>query len=271
MGASLSRHPPIGLAGAAAKLRLLTDKDLGLSAEISEGEDTSLKQVGEFVEREAGATANPDEVAAPALTDDVIEETFEVVTSMGNDLMDASVLADGVTILAADSIEDQQHGAVLMRLARGIADHCKAVEERRGELFRLLHPNREHFEKEGVAGGGAAMSAAKLFRNWLALREAEHCRGQDDEEVERLTDKMIAIERAILAADPATAEDEQAQVAILAYYAVHEAPYANYEVLDRCYQRLVIDRLSDPIVREREREWGRKRVERAREKLSETD
>jgi hypothetical protein len=42
-------------------------------------------------------------------------------------------------------------------------------------------------------------------------------------------------------------------------------------VLDRCYQRLVIDRLSDPIVREREREWGRKRVERAREKLSETD
>jgi len=115
------------------------------------------------------------------------------------------------------------------------------------------------------------MSAAKLFRNWLALREAEHCRGQDDEEVERLTDEMIAIERAILAADPATAEDEQAQVAILAYYAVHEAPFANYEVLDRCYQRLVIDRLSDPIVREREREWGRKRVRWAKEKLSETD
>jgi hypothetical protein len=102
--------------------------------------------------RRAGATANPDEVAAPALTDDVIEEAFEVVTSMGNDLMDASVLADGVTILAADSIEDQQLGAVLMRLARGIADHCKAVEERRGELFRLLHPNRDHFEKEGWPG-----------------------------------------------------------------------------------------------------------------------
>ena len=120
-------------------------------------------------------------------------------------------------------------------------------------------------------GGGAVGGAAGLFRNWLALRETEYRRGQDDEEVERLTDEMIAIERAILAADPATAEDEQAQVAILAYYAVHEAPYANYEVLDRCYQRLVIDRLSDPIVREREREWGRKRVERAREKLSETD
>jgi len=79
----IEQTPPIGLAGAAAKLRLLTDKDLGLSAEISEGEDTNLKQVGEFVEREAGATANPGEVAAPALTDDVIEETFEVVTSMG--------------------------------------------------------------------------------------------------------------------------------------------------------------------------------------------
>jgi hypothetical protein len=103
------------------------------------------------------------------------------------------------------------------------------------------------------------MSAAKLFRNWLALREAEHCRGQDDEEVERLTDEMIAIERAILARDPETPEDERAQVAMLAYYAVHEAPYANYEVMDRCYRRLVIDRLSDPIARKREREWGRKR------------
>jgi len=86
-------------------------------------------------------------------------------------------------------------------------------------------------------GGGAAMSAAELFRNWLGLREAEYRRGQDDDEVERLNDEMIAIERAILAADPATAEDEQAQVAMLAYYAVHEAPYANYEVLDRCYRR----------------------------------
>jgi hypothetical protein len=120
-------------------------------------------------------------------------------------------------------------------------------------------------------GGGAVVGAAELFRNWLALREAEHRRGQDDEEVERLNDEMIAIERAILAADPATAEDEQAQVAILAYYAVHEAPFANYEVLDRCYRRLVIDRLSDPTARKHERKWGRKRVRWAREKLSETD
>ena len=115
------------------------------------------------------------------------------------------------------------------------------------------------------------MSAAKLFRNWLALREAEHRPGQGDDECERLTDEMIVIERAILAADPATAEDEQAQVAILAYYAVHEAPYANYEVLDRCYQRLVIDRLSDPTARKHEREWGRKRARWAKKKLSETD
>jgi hypothetical protein len=47
------------------------------------------------------------------------------------------------------------------------------------------------------------MSAAELFRNWLALREAEHRPGQGDDECDRLTDEMMAIERAILAADPA--------------------------------------------------------------------
>jgi hypothetical protein len=100
------------------------------------------------------------------------------------------------------------------------------------------------------------------------LREAEHRPGKSDDECDHLTDEMIAIERAILARDPETPEDERAQVAILAYYAVHGAPYANYEVLERWYQRLVVERLSDASVRIREREWSRKRVDRARERLS---
>jgi hypothetical protein len=55
-------------------------------------------------------------------------------------------------ILAVDSIEDEKLGAVLMRLGNLIEDYCEALEERRGELFKLLHPNRKHFEKEGWPG-----------------------------------------------------------------------------------------------------------------------
>jgi hypothetical protein len=54
-----------------------------------------------------------------------------------------------------DSVEDEKLGAVLMRLGWHIADYCETLEERRGELFRLLHPNREHFEREGWPGAMA--------------------------------------------------------------------------------------------------------------------
>jgi hypothetical protein len=82
-------------------------------------------------------------------TADIIKEAWQIVTDMESDLRDASVLADGVAILGVDSIEDEKLGAVLMRLGNLIEDYCEALEERRGELFKLLHPNRGHFEKEG--------------------------------------------------------------------------------------------------------------------------
>ena len=90
--------------------------------------------------------------AGAGKTADIIKEAFEIVTSMEEGLRDASVLADGVAILGVDSVEDEKLGAVFMRIARGIAAHCKELEERRGELFHLLHPNRGHFEKEGWPG-----------------------------------------------------------------------------------------------------------------------
>jgi hypothetical protein len=82
-------------------------------------------------------------------TADIIKEAFEIVTSMESNLRDASVLADGVAILAVDSIEDVKLGAVLMQIGNLIEDYCEVLEERRGELFKLLHPNRAIFEKEG--------------------------------------------------------------------------------------------------------------------------
>ena len=76
---------------------------------------------------------------------DIIREAWEIVTSMEDGLSDASVLADGVAILAVDSIEDEKLGGVLMRIAWGIADHCKEIEERSGELFKLLPPKPRPF------------------------------------------------------------------------------------------------------------------------------
>jgi len=86
------------------------------------------------------------------MTAKIVKEAWEIITSMEDDLRDASVLADGVAILAVDSVQDEKLGAVLMRLGWQIADHCKALEERRGELWQLLHPNRETFKKEGRPG-----------------------------------------------------------------------------------------------------------------------
>jgi hypothetical protein len=120
-----------------------------------------------------------------------------------------------------------------------------------------------------------AASLDALFRNWLTSREAEHRPDQGNDEeakeaaIERVSDEMIALERAILAGAAETDDDRRAQVAMLAYYAVVTAPYANYEVLEQWYRRLVTDQQSDPTIREREREWSRKRVERATEHLSE--
>ena len=70
--------------------------------EPSEGDIMSLKQVVEFVEREAGVASNP-EVVAPA---SIIKEAYQIVNDMENDLEDARVFADGVAILAAEALHD---------------------------------------------------------------------------------------------------------------------------------------------------------------------
>ena len=62
-----------------------------------------------------------------------------------------------IAIRAAEALhDDDKLGAVMIRLGNLIGDHCGALDERRGELFRLLHPNRDHFEKEGWPGDNGA-------------------------------------------------------------------------------------------------------------------
>ena len=47
-------------------------------------------------------------------------------------------------------------GCVVQRLAWTIKKLAQSIEERRGELFRLLHPCRAEFEKTGWPGGKVA-------------------------------------------------------------------------------------------------------------------
>jgi len=79
----------------------------------------------------------------------------------------------------------------------------------------------------------SAGTLGALFRNWLVLRQAEILAargtmgGRKQTGSERISDEVIVAERAILAGEAETDGDSRAQVAILAYYAVHVPPYAN--------------------------------------------
>ena len=77
---------------------------------------------------------------------------FQIVCDMEMPIEGASVFAEGVSIFAADALDDQQLGGVLMRMGWVIKDHCRIVEDKRCELWRMLHPSRDHFEKEGWPG-----------------------------------------------------------------------------------------------------------------------
>ena len=97
---------------------------------------------------------------APTTGEDPAElmlKAYTLVTDMENALLDASSLAYGVSIIAADSIpDDKSLGGFLMRVGNMIGDLCEEVEEKRVELFRLLHPGRAKFEAEGWPGDRAA-------------------------------------------------------------------------------------------------------------------
>ena len=135
----IEETPPETLVGAAAKLRRLCDADVGMVAGENDGELASLGQVLKFVESLLHEPAG-DSAA------------FQIVCDMEMPIEGASVFAEGVSIFAADALDDQQLGGVLMRMGWVIKDHCRIVEDKRCELWRMLHPNRDHFEKEGWPG-----------------------------------------------------------------------------------------------------------------------
>jgi hypothetical protein len=118
----IEQTPPVGLAGVAAKLRLLTEGDIGVADEISEGATTSLKQVAEFVEREAGATPSPKAATPASLIDSAI----------------SAVSGDpAVKALPRDHLAAAVSEALALRLLARYRDARGAVEDYGGDVTAL--------------------------------------------------------------------------------------------------------------------------------------
>ena len=84
---------------------------------------------------------------------ETINAAFRLICETEEDIEDARVLAKGIVILGADALHDDQDlGAVFIRLGRLIGEHCENIAKNRGELFKLLHPSRAEFEEKGWPG-----------------------------------------------------------------------------------------------------------------------
>ena len=87
-----------------------------------------------------------------SVPDNLRAQAFESVTKMESHLAVISSLARAIDMLAELVPE---RGDVFMVLSEFIERCQQEVEEERGALFRLLHPNREYFERVGWPHQGA--------------------------------------------------------------------------------------------------------------------
>lgn len=74
---------------------------------------------------------------------------FDLVSGMERPVDEARVFALALALAAFAETIDTDDGSIVQLLAWSIMDRCKRIEESRGELFQLTHPNRDHFEKVG--------------------------------------------------------------------------------------------------------------------------
>jgi hypothetical protein len=70
------------------------------------------------------------------------------VCDMEDPLRIARDIVVALSMIAATLSEDGE-GTVVQRLAWIAREQIDAAEEMRGDLFRLTHPDRKHFEKAG--------------------------------------------------------------------------------------------------------------------------
>ena len=80
--------------------------------------------------------------AAPKTAAAIIKSSFTIVTDMEDDVQTASDFADAVAYIA-QTINEQDVGCVVQRIAWTIKEHIKSLENRRGDLFDLLFHHGE--------------------------------------------------------------------------------------------------------------------------------
>lgn len=131
--------PPISSIGAALKLRYLADPRTDLLASV--GASLLVRQVLSLIERQ-----REQQLTA-----------FKVVCDMESEIDNAEILVEGLGMTAAEAMhDDDKLAAFLARIAWIVSDHCKAAEEKRGELWQLLNPShsgQEESPSKAVARG----------------------------------------------------------------------------------------------------------------------
>jgi hypothetical protein len=80
---------------------------------------------------------------------------FETVCSMEDGIVAIENFADAIAIMT-EAMDNGPMASALGHLAWEIKGRVRDVEDLRGKLFHMTHPNRKHFESEGWPGGRAA-------------------------------------------------------------------------------------------------------------------
>jgi len=78
------------------------------------------------------------------------EAPFRQVSNMETPLATAVDLLAGIAFIA-ETLDPDEAGPI-QRIAGLAGSAVREAEELRGQLFRLTHPRRDHFEKEGWPG-----------------------------------------------------------------------------------------------------------------------
>lgn len=74
-------------------------------------------------------------------------QAFDLICDMEDPLTIIGDLTDALALIAETMDDDRS--SIVQRLAWLAKDQRNAAEKLRGDLFRLTHPRREHFEREG--------------------------------------------------------------------------------------------------------------------------
>jgi hypothetical protein len=133
------------------------------------------------------------------------QAAFNIASRMEDDV--AAVREFGTALeFLAETFGDPAESSVIHRIGREVVARAKIIEDGRGKLFHLLHPNREQFEKNGWPGDGAAPDP--IFAAIEAHRRAHQAYVDANDASDKAGDKDPALDKA--ANDAGKAADDVA-------------------------------------------------------------